>query len=115
MKVSDKIGALIDTIAVDVLKTFHDVSTEAKKKLGIPHAPASTVIANFSSLNTDRAIHTYNEINASSREACQTLTREPAIARIVVKDNRNVSRTFYICRTTPPTGFSDFASYRAPL
>lgn len=43
------------------------------------------------------------------------MAAEPAIARVVVVDEEGEERTYYICRTTPVSGFPNLASYRAPV
>lgn len=43
------------------------------------------------------------------------LAAEPAIARVVVVDEEGEERIYYICRTSPVSGFPNLASYRAPV
>lgn len=69
--------------------------------------------------NTTSATQTaqaLDEINLARMESSQVLAREPAVARVVVLDEQDQQRVYYICRATPVSGVPGLlASYKAPV
>lgn len=115
MKLSHKTKRYVETLAIEALDTFQEVSTIAKQNLGVPPTPASNAFANINTLTSAAAVKQYNDISRASREASEILRREPAVARVIAEDNDGQLRTIYICRTSPIQSVHQFASYRAPL
>ncbi|HGS4547271.1 TPA: ATP-binding domain-containing protein [Vibrio cholerae] len=75
----------------------------------------ANAFANINTLTSSSAVQNLGQIDAANRESYRVLTTEPAIARVVVLDDTNKKRIYYICRTTPVTGVQNLASYRAPI
>jgi DNA polymerase III delta prime subunit len=103
-------------IAGDVLGTFEAVERVAAKELhGDSYlTPESIGIANPA--RDDKALQTLIKINSEKASSYQLLSREPAIARVVVTDASGATRTHYVCRTSPPTGLGvPLISYRSPV
>jgi len=115
LKLSHKTKKYVETVAIEALDTFQEVSTIAKQNLGVPPTPASNAFANINTLTSVAAVKQYNDISRASREASEILRREPAVARVIAEDNDGELRTIYICRTSPIQSIQQFASYRAPL
>lgn len=105
----------IEFIADDTLNQFENVATAAQKALHDGHALGSESLASVNTLTATSAINRLGQIDQSKRESLQILAREPAIARVVVVDNNDKQRIYYICRTTAITGIPNLASYHAPL
>src|SRR5882672_3246073 len=101
----------LETIADDALATFKKVADAARALLGnVPKADPAAFAA-INSLNT-LAVENLAKIQSELRESNEHLTREPAIARVVVADTAGKHITYYICRCAPIMGM---ASYRAPV
>ena len=70
-------------------------------------------------LNTFSAVAEYAKTHLSSydRKENSHLSREPAIARVLVTDESGANETYYICRVAPPALFHEvrLASYRSPV
>jgi len=66
-------------------------------------------------MTSDAAMQQLEQIYQANRGSYQVLASEPAIARVVVADEEGAQQTYYICRTTPVSGFPNLASYRAPV
>ena len=106
----------VAAIADDVLDTF-----EAVERLAVEGVqgesyltPESIGIAN--PVRDAEALKTLSRINSDKASSYQLLSREPAIARVVVTDASGAMRTYYVCRTSPPTGLGvPLISYRSPV
>jgi hypothetical protein len=115
LKLSRETKKYVETLATEALDTLREVSTAAKQNLHIPSTPASNAFASINTLTSAAAVRQYDDISRVSREACEILIREPAVARVIAKDDEGQLRTIYICRTSPIQVLRQFASYRAPL
>lgn len=103
-------------IAEDVLKTFDAVEHGALKGLqGDSYLTAESIgIAN--PVRDTRAMQTLTQMNAEKANGFMLLSREPAIARVIVADATGLSQTYYVCRTSPPTGLGvALISYRSAV
>ena len=106
----------VAAIAEDVLVTFEVVERDAVQGLhGESYlTPESVGIANPA--RDSKALQTLMQINSEKARSYQLLSREPAIARVVVADESGAMRTYYVCRTSPPTGLGvPLISYRSPV
>jgi DNA polymerase III delta prime subunit len=106
----------VAAIADDVLATFEQVERAAVVGMQSESylTPESIGIAN--PVRDHRAMQTLTQINSDKAGSYQMLSREPAIARVVVADASGAMRTFYVCRTSPPTGLGvPLISYRSPV
>ncbi|BDQ66495.1 ATP-binding domain-containing protein [Shewanella xiamenensis] len=105
----------IEFVAEEVLGQFERISETAKNKLQAGHMLGSESLASVNTLMASEALQSLGKISQANRDSYYTLSREPAIARVVVGDEEGNERTFYICRTTALSGIPNMVSYRAPL
>lgn len=114
MEIAPENKEYIEAVANETTMRLAEIANAAVGKLGnsgyasvesfvYPNTTSREAVENLS-----RTMHTVHESNAH-------LTREPAIARVVVHDHRGQERVYYICRTAPVTGIKNLASYRAPV
>lgn len=105
----------VEQVARDALDQFDKVATAAQA--AIRNAPnlGTDALAAVNTLTGAAAVQRLGQINQENLESYQILAREPAIARVAVLDEDGRQRVYYICRTTPITGVSNLASYRAPV
>lgn len=106
----------VAAIADDVLGTFEAIERVAAQGLQSESylTPESIGIAN--PVRDHRAMQTLTQINSDKASSYLLLSREPAIARVVVTDGLGAQRTYYVCRTSPPTGLAvPLISYRSPV
>jgi hypothetical protein len=85
-------------IASESLSLFDIISTEASKK---KEAASKNSSRQFTSMNTFRnpnVTSQLNKISARNIEGYRALAKEPAISRIVVKDDDGKEKTLYISR-----------------
>lgn len=104
----------IEQIADDALTQFEKVAEAAQKALRSTMPNGADAFASVNTM-TSSAVQNLGQISQTNRESYQTLVKEPAIARVVVNDEHGNRSTYYICRATPVSGISNFASYRAPV
>lgn len=105
----------VEQVARDALDQFDKVASAAQT--AIRNAPnlGTNALAAVNTLTGGAAVQRLGQINQENLESYQILAREPAIARVAVLDEDGRQRVYYICRTTPITGVSNLASYRAPV
>lgn len=115
MKLSREKQAYVENIADEALTTFQRVSAAARKFLRQPPSAPENVFATINTLNSGGAMRQFDQVSEEIRRAYATLSREPAVARVRVQDDRGEMRTIYICRSTPIGDAHQFVSYRAPL
>lgn len=114
MEVSKASRQHIEHLAEEALTQLGSIAAAAKSKLHDGRALGSDVMASINTM-TSTTPQRLDQINQANRDSYAVLEREPAIARVVVADEEGEERTYYICRTTPITGFPNLASYRAPV
>ncbi|OIN12335.1 ATP-binding domain-containing protein [Oceanisphaera psychrotolerans] len=105
----------LEQVAGETITQLDGIAVAAKVKLSNGQASGANALANLNSMTSSPAIHRLENISSANRESYQILASEPAIARVVVVDGQENLHTYYICRTTPVTGFPSLASYRAPI
>ncbi|MGX4844564.1 ATP-binding domain-containing protein [Enterobacter cloacae] len=105
----------IEQFADEALAQLESIAETAKGKLYDGRTPGSDALANINTMTSSSAIQRLDKIGQENRESYQLLVAEPAIARVVVVDEEGEEKTYYICRTTPVSGFPNLASYRAPV
>lgn len=105
----------IEQIAGEALAQLESIAETAKSKLRDGRALGSDAFASINTMTSSSAIQKMDQISQANRESYQVLVAEPAIARVVVVDEEGEEKTYYICRTTPVSGFPYLASYRAPV
>jgi len=104
----------IERIAKETLSQFEKIAETAKQKLNIVASSAENSFASINTL-TSSAKQNLEQISQGHREGYKILTKEPAIARIVVANSDGKTVPYYICRATPVSGVDNLASYRAPV
>lgn len=105
----------IEQFADEALAQLESIAETAKGKLYDGRTLGSDALANINTMTSSSAIQRLDKIGQETRESYQVLVAEPAIARVVVVDEEGEEKTYYICRTTPVSGFPNLASYRAPV
>jgi len=104
----------IKEVAVEALTQLENIAAAAESKLNEGLTLGFNAMANINTM-TSNSLSSLANINEENRESYRVLKSEPAIARIVVLDEEDKERTYYICRTSPVSGFPNLASYRAPV
>jgi DNA polymerase III delta prime subunit len=105
----------IEQVAGEALAQLESIAETAKSKLHDGRTLGSDALASINTMTSSSAIQRLDQISQANRESYQILATEPAIARVVVADEEGEEKTYYICRTTPVSGFPNLASYRAPV
>lgn len=105
----------IEHVADEALTQIESIATAAKGKLHDGRTLGSDALASINTMTSSSTIQKLDQISQANRESYQILAAEPAIARVVVVDEEGEERTYYICRTSPVSGFPNLASYRAPV
>lgn len=105
----------IEKIADEALAKLESIAETARSKLHDGQPLGSHTLASINTMTSNTAIQNLDQISQANRESYQVLVAEPAIARVVVVDEEGEEKTYYICRTTPVSGFPNLASYRAPV
>ena len=105
----------IEQVASEALAQLESIAETAKSELHDGRKLGSDALAIINTMTSTAAIQSLDQISQANRESYQVLVAEPAIARVVVADEEGDEKTYYICRTTPVSGFPNLASYRAPV
>lgn len=107
----------IKQVADEALTQLERIAKTAKSKLHEGRTLGPDALANINMMNFGLAIQQLDQISRAIRESYQVLATEPAIARVVVIDEKGEKTTYYICRTAPVSGLTNLilASYRAPV
>lgn len=112
---NDKSREHIEQLAGEALAQLESIAETAKSNLNDGCTLGSDALASINTMTSSSAIQRLGQISEANRESYQVLVAEPAIARVVVVDEEGEEKTYYICRTTPVSGFPNLASYRAPV
>ena len=99
----------IEQVAGEALTQLDSIATAAKRNLHDGRMLGSDALASVNTMTSSSAIQKLDQISQANRESYQILAAEPAIARVVVVDEEGDERTYYICRTTPVSGFQNLA------
>jgi hypothetical protein len=104
-------------IAEDVLDTFNKVEEQARQGLRGDSYLTGESIGVMNPVREAAALQALERINSEKATSFLALSREPAIARVVVSDGTGAKRTYYVCRTSPPAGLIGLPviSYRSPM
>lgn len=105
----------VEHIAEDVLAQFERTASAAKAKLGEAASLTTDVLAGVNTLTSGLAIQRLREIDSQNRASYELLSREPAIARVVVEDEEGERQTYYFCRGDQGMANLGVISYRAPI
>ena len=105
----------LEHVASEALSQLDSIAAAARRKLHGGRTLGYDALASINTMTSRSAIQNLDQISHVNRESYKVLAAEPAIARVVVVDGEGEERTYYICRTMPVSGFSNLASYRAPV
>lgn len=98
------------------LSAFEQISAAAKARLASAARRLGDALAVQNSFTGENAIEKLASVDRAERDACERLSREPAIARVVVDKGNGVRETIYVARAASSTGGAlKVASYRSPL
>ncbi|AEI78631.1 UvrD/Rep helicase family protein [Cupriavidus necator N-1] len=105
----------VEQVAAEALTQLESIAAAAKRKLSDGRTLGFDVLASVNTMTSGSAIQRLDQISQANRESQLVLAAEPAIARVVVVDESGEKQIYYICRTSPISGFPNLASYRAPV
>lgn len=105
----------IEQVAKDVLGQLERTASAAKSKLSETASLTAEVLADVNTLNDGSALQRLREIDSQNRASYELLSREPAIARVVVEDEDGERQIYYFCRGYQGMAHLDVISYRAPI
>lgn len=105
----------VANVATEAVSRLTDIAEAAARELSAPRTVSGEALAYPNSTNAPAALENLSKSIRAVSESNEHLTREPAIARVVVFDPQEKERTYYICRTAPVGGMQNLASYRSPV
>jgi hypothetical protein len=108
----------IKRIAANTLNLFYRVAESARAQLRELRPATANVFASVNTLTSQSAMQSLSRMDEERRDALETLSREPAIARVVAVNDQGDSVTYFISRATPFGPQAEgvkVASYRSPL
>lgn len=105
----------IEQVAEDVLGQFERTASAAKSKLSKTASLTADALAGVNTLTSGSAIQRLREIDSQNRASYELLSREPAIARVVVEDEDGERQIYYFCRGDQGMANLGVISYRAPI
>ena len=105
----------IEQVAEDVLGQLARTASAAKSKLSETACLTTDVLAGINTLTSGSTIQRLREIDSQNRESYELLSREPAIARVVVEDEEGERQIYYFCRGDQGMANLGVISYRAPI
>ncbi|WP_223494908.1 ATP-binding domain-containing protein [Stenotrophomonas indicatrix] len=112
---NDESRKYIEQVAGETLARLESIAKTAKSKLRDERSLGFEALASINTMTSSSTIQSLDQISQANRESYHLLAMEPAIARVVVIDEGGEQKIYYICRTTPVSGFPNLASYRAPV
>ncbi|MCK1580683.1 hypothetical protein IVB03_14095 [Bradyrhizobium sp. 168] len=105
-------------IAENTLSFFSETATRAQSLLDENHVMGAGALAAVNTLNAGPAIQNLSGISEEIRRELRHLCAEPAIARLVLRDDNGHEQIYFISRAgAPPAarGRGTVASYRSPI
>tara|TARA_R110002110_G_scaffold414681_2_gene645548 strand:- start:9491 stop:12169 length:2679 start_codon:yes stop_codon:yes gene_type:complete len=105
-------------IAIESLETFAEIALSAENKM-MEKAPSNA--ESFAAINTftsTNALKNKSNTSKANQESYGFLSREPAIARVVVADESGQRFVYYFCRATAislASSSKTLAGYRLPI
>lgn len=91
----------VERISSETLDVLTNISAVVETQLHEPHSTGPSALASVNTFTSGEAIKTLNGVDASRRRNLETLAREPAIARVMTRDDDGALVVYYICRDTP--------------
>ncbi|WP_347268117.1 hypothetical protein [Paracoccus sp. (in: a-proteobacteria)] len=94
----DTITPAVERIAEECLSAMDTIARAAAAKASSRFVDAGTVMSSFNSLNGVDAARNLSQVQELERKAGHELAREPLIARVKVRSETGVERTYYFAR-----------------
>ncbi|SMG64888.1 conserved hypothetical protein [methanotrophic bacterial endosymbiont of Bathymodiolus sp.] len=92
-------------LAEDTLSTFSEIADNAISKLSSESRMGTDNFASGNTLTGNRAFQNLASIQNSNHEQLVSLSKEPAIARLVIEDDNDNQRVIYIARNASTAAF----------
>lgn len=108
----------LQEIARESLEVFEVVSAHAEAELKSGDSPSLSSLAYQNTLHNPKTLDTMRGLNAARRHDLLTARAEPAIARLVVLDDKEQPRVLFISKGSPPLPSvrdRSLVSYKAPM
>ncbi|WBU43001.1 ATP-binding domain-containing protein [Marinobacter alkaliphilus] len=104
-------------LAEDTLDIFSRVEAAAKEKIATTTEVGTSALAHTNTFTGTKTNQTLDKINSEARDGYYRLTREPAIARILLEDDKGEQKTVYVARKYQVSlgERGNLASYNAPM
>lgn len=115
MEITSEKREYVANVATETVSRLADIANAAARRVGEFRSASSEVLAYPNATDAATAIENLSKSIRAVGESNAHLTREPAIARVVVIDSQQRESTYYICRTAPVGGVPNLASYRSPV
>lgn len=90
----------ISRVSTETLSVLQTIASNAETRLREPYATGPHSLASYNSFTSGAAAKTLNSIDGARRQGLESLTIEPAIARVVVLQEDGTPIVYYICRHT---------------
>lgn len=105
-----------EPLANEVVAKLDTVASTARAWLGNSHRlNADALATGGNTLHSDRAVRKLDDVNLANEAAYQKLVNEPAIARVIAKDEDGRQTAYYFCRAEQGIANLGLVSYRAPI
>lgn len=118
MVITDEQREHLSEVAKQTLDVFHQIATHARDRLHQLSGPSISALASANSFTMGAAVQQLSYVGNAEREACDRLSREPAIARVIVENDEGNREVVFISRAAAPGPFLPgvkFASYRSQV
>lgn len=107
---------MLSDIADDTLGFLTEIADTASAKLGETRSGGPELFAVVNTLTGTNAVRNMSDISAEQRKQLVELSREPAIARLVLRDENGEETVYFIARAgTLANERHAMASYRSPI
>ena len=84
----------VEVVARETLDKFASISSAAEKGLSDRRRLGPTSLASINTMTSAATLNQLNRIEGENREGYQILASEPAIARVVVGDEKGHQQTY---------------------
>jgi hypothetical protein len=105
----------IKPIARSTLDLLTRVGSAARSQLAAFMPTGASMFASVNTFTSQKAMNSVGGMDDERQKSLSVLSREPAIARVVARNEKGELKTYFICRAMPISGHGNLASYHAPL
>ena len=105
----------LEHVAGEALTQLDSIATAARSKLHGGRTLGSDALASINTMTSISAIQNLDQISQVNRESYQYWQPNRQLLVLSWWMKKAKSARTYICRTMPVSGFSNLASYRAPV